>query len=279
MPLIGMLGVGAMGQSILTGLLRAGWSPQSLRAAARRPEVAAEFTTGYGIQLQDPAVLAHECEVVFLAMKPQDVAAALAHIGPHLRPGTLVVSLAGGLTTGQLESALPTGTAVVRAMPNTPALVGQAMTVLSPGANCRPAQLGQAQELLAACGQTMVVPEGQHDAVAAVSGSGPAYILYVVEAMIEAGVMLGLARPAATELVTQTLLGTAIMLNETGQHPSLLREQVASPAGTTIAALHELDDHRVRAAFVTAMIAARDRSREIASSQSPAVPQSLPNSP
>ena len=174
------------------------------------------------------------------------------------------VSLAAGITTSYLESRLPQGRAVVRVMPNTPALVDQGMAAISGGAHCDPEHLAEAQALLAATGQVVEVPEKLQDAVTAISGSGPAYIFYVVEAMIEAGVVLGMPRATATQLVVQTLYGAATMIKETGQHPTVLREQVTSPGGTTAAALRELDDHKVRAAFITAMEAAANRSRELA---------------
>jgi pyrroline-5-carboxylate reductase len=138
------------------------------------------------------------------------------------------------------------------------------MAAISPGAHCDSAHLREAEALLAATGKVLEVPEKLQDAVTAISGSGPAYIFYVVEAMIEAGVVLGMPRNTATELVVQTLYGAATMIKETGQHPTVLREQVTSPGGTTAAALRELDDHKVRAAFITAMEAAANRSRELA---------------
>jgi pyrroline-5-carboxylate reductase len=143
--------------------------------------------------------------------------------------------------------------------------VDQGMSALSPGLHCDSSHLNQAQELLSSTGRVVQVPEQYQDAVTAVSGSGPAYVFYVAEAMIEAGVLLGLPRATSTELVSQTLFGAATMLRETGTHPSILREQVTSPGGTTAAALRVLDDQRVRAAFVTAMEAARDRSRALSS--------------
>ena len=174
------------------------------------------------------------------------------------------MSLAAGITTTYLESRLPAGRPVVRVMPNTPALVDQGMAAISAGAHCDREHLLEAEELLAATGKVLEVPEKLQDAVTAISGSGPAYIFYVVEAMIEAGVVLGMPRSTATELVVQTLYGAATMMKETGQHPTVLREQVTSPGGTTAAALRELDDHKVRAAFITAMEAAANRSRELA---------------
>src|SRR6201999_2157827 len=156
------------------------------------------------------------------------------------------------------------GTPVVRVMPNTPALVDEGMAAISAGSHCDDAHLEEAEALLRSCGKVVRVPEAYQDAVTAISGSGPAYIFYVVEAMIEAGVLLGLPRATATELVIQTLVGSAKMLRETGTHPVVLREQVTSPGGTTASALRELEVHRVRAAFLAAMEAARNRSAELA---------------
>jgi pyrroline-5-carboxylate reductase len=202
-----------------------------------------------------------------LVVKPQDMGAVVDEIAGSVKPGALVVSLAAGITTEFLEQRLPAGTPVVRVMPNTPALVDQGMAAISPGAHCDDEHLAHAESLLSAVGKVVQVPEKHQDAVTAISGSGPAYIFYVTEAMIEAGVFLGLPRTTATELVVQTLYGAATMLRETGDHPSVLRENVTSPGGTTVAALRTLDDHKVRAAFISALEAARDRSHELASGQ------------
>jgi pyrroline-5-carboxylate reductase len=149
-------------------------------------------------------------------------------------------------------------------MPNTPALVDEGMAAISPGSHCDEKHLAEAEALMASVGRVLRIPERQQDAVTAISGSGPAYIFFVVESMIEAGVHLGLPRSTATDLVVQTVVGSAKMLRETGSHPVVLREQVTSPAGTTAAALRELEIHKVRAAFLAAMEAARDRSRALA---------------
>ncbi|MGN6611486.1 MAG: pyrroline-5-carboxylate reductase [Angustibacter sp.] len=264
---VAILGAGVMGETLLSGLLRAGRAVGSLVVSERRPERVAELTERYGVRVVDNAAAAGEASTVVLVVKPQDMASALADVRETLRPGTLVVSLAAGITTATLEAGLPAGTPVVRVMPNTPALVDEGMAAISPGEHCDDAHLAEAEELMRSCGRVIRVPEQYQDAVTAISGSGPAYIFYVVEAMIEAGVLLGLPRATSTELVVQTLFGAATMLRETGEHPTVLREQVSSPAGTTMAALRQLDDHKVRAAFLTAMEAARDRSRELASGQ------------
>ena len=202
--------------------------------------------------------------MLVLVVKPQDMHGLLAEIRDHVAPGNLVVSLAAGITTDFLESRLPEGSSVVRVMPNTPALVDQGMAAISPGRHCTDDHLEEAEALLRSCGRVVRVPENYQDAVTAISGSGPAYIFYVVEAMIEAGVVLGLPRATSTELVVQTLFGAATMLKETGEHPTVLRERVSSPGGTTVAALRQLDDHKVRAAFITAIEAAASRSHELA---------------
>jgi pyrroline-5-carboxylate reductase len=263
--LVSILGGGVMGETLISGLLRAGWSADEVVVSERRPERAAELAQRFGIKTLSNAEAAGSADTVVLVVKPQDMDGLLGEVREAIRPGALVVSIAAGITTGFVEQRLPPGIAVVRVMPNTPALVDQGMAAISPGTHCDDAHLARARALLEATGKVVQVPEYQQDAITAISGSGPAYIFYVVEAMIEAGVLLGLPRATSTELVVQTLYGAATMLKETGQHPTVLREQVSSPAGTTVAALRQLEDHKVRAAFLTAMEAARDRSRELSS--------------
>jgi pyrroline-5-carboxylate reductase len=262
--LVAILGGGVMGETLISGLLRAGWSPEEVVVSERRPERAAELAGRYGVRIVANAEAASASDTVVLVVKPQDIAALLAEVADALRPGALVVSIAAGITTAFVEERLPEGVAVVRVMPNTPALVDEGMAAISPGTHCDAAHLARARALLEATGKVVELPEYHQDAVTAISGSGPAYIFYVVEAMIEAGVLLGLPRATSTELVVQTLYGAATMLKETGQHPTVLREQVSSPAGTTMAALRQLDDHKVRAAFISAMEAAANRSHELA---------------
>ena len=262
---VAILGVGVMGSTLLAGLLRSGREAAELVITGRNAERAQELAGTYGVRLMSNVDAAAGADTLVLVVKPQDMDGLLAEISAHVRPGALVVSLAAGITTGFLEERLPEGTAVVRVMPNTPALVDEGMAAISPGNHCDEVHLSEAEELLRSCGKVLRVPEKHLDAVTAISGSGPAYIFYVVEAMIEAGVLLGMPRATSTELVVQTLYGAATMLKETGQHPTVLREQVSSPGGTTMAAVRQLDDHKVRAAFVTAMEAAAKRSKELAS--------------
>lgn len=262
---IAIIGAGVMGETLLSGLLRAGHRPDDLIVAERRPERAAELTERYGVTVSSNADAAAAADTVVLVVKPQDMAGVLAEIAPNLRSEALVVSLAAGITTSFLEAGLPAGIAVVRVMPNTPALVDEGMSAISPGSSCDEEHLDRAESLLDAVGSVIRVPEKQQDAVTAISGSGPAYLFFVVESMIEAGVHLGLPRTTATQLAVQTAFGSAKLLRETGQHPTVLREQVTSPGGTTAAALRELESHSVRAAFLAALEAARDRSQELGS--------------
>ncbi|MDP9821652.1 pyrroline-5-carboxylate reductase [Nocardioides massiliensis] len=261
---VAILGAGVMGETLLSGMLRGGRPADSLLVGEKRTERAAELQERYGVRVLGNSEAAAEAETVLLVVKPQDMADLLAEITPVLRPGQLLVSLAAGITTAWIEERVPAGVAVIRVMPNTPALVDEGMAAISAGSVCEEAHLVEAEAVLAATGKVLRVPERQQDAVTAISGSGPAYIFFVVESMIEAGVHLGLPRATATDLVVQTVVGSAKLLRETGEHPTVLRERVTSPGGTTAAAVRELEDHKVRAAFLVAMEAARDRSRALA---------------
>lgn len=262
--MVALLGVGKLGEALLSGLLRSGRPAGSVLAAERYAERAAEIASRYGVSTPTPEQAAAQADVVLLAVKPQDMRALLADIAPHLRPGTLVVSLAAGIPCSLVEQLLPAGTPVVRVMTNTPVFVDEAMSAISAGSHAGPEQLQLVQDLLTPVGRVVRVPESQQDAVTALSGSGPAYFFLLVEAMIEAGVLLGLPRTVAAELVVQTAVGSARMLRESGEHPVLLREAVTSPGGTTVAAVRTMEDHGVRAAMLAAVEAARDRSRELA---------------
>ena len=200
---------------------------------------------------------------MILVVKPQDIPQLLLEVSPVLDPECLVITLAGGVKIATVEHLLVIEHPVVRAMPNTASQVGQGMTVISPGSLATADHLDRAQKILAAVGKVEVAPEKYLDAITAVSGSGPAYVMYVAEAMIDAGVLLGLPRGLATQLVQQTLYGSATMLIETGDHPAVLRENVTSPGGTTAAALRTLESHGVKAAIIDAMEAACRRSEEM----------------
>jgi pyrroline-5-carboxylate reductase len=261
---VAIIGAGVMGETLLSGLVRAGFPVADLVVGEKRAERATQLREKYSVKVVDTLAEVASADTIALVVKPQDMGEVLGEIGPHVRPGQLVVSLAAGITTDYIERHLPEGVAVVRVMPNTPALVDEGMAAISGGTHCDEEHLVRAEQMLAATGRVVRVPEKQQDAVTAISGSGPAYLFFVVEAMIEAGVHLGLPRSTATELVVQTVVGSAKLLRETGEHPTVLREQVTSPGGTTAAAIRQLEDHKVRAAFITAMEAARDRSKALA---------------
>jgi pyrroline-5-carboxylate reductase len=261
---IALLGVGKLGEALLSGLIRSGTPPQSLLGAEKHADRAAEIADRYGCRTADAAEAVAQADVVLLAVKPQDMRALLAEVAGAVRPGTLVVSMAAGIPSALVEELLPDGTPVVRVMTNTPVFVDEAMSALSAGSHAGPEHLATVEELLAPVGKVVRVPESQQDAVTALSGSGPAYFFFLVEAMIDAGILLGLPRAVAAELIVQTAVGSARMLRESGEHPVVLREAVTSPGGTTISAIRVMEDHGVRAAMLAALEAARDRSRELA---------------
>ncbi|GAB2590698.1 pyrroline-5-carboxylate reductase [Paractinoplanes abujensis] len=261
---VAVIGAGKLGELVLAGLLRSGWAPQQVLATTRRPERAAELAERHGIRPVLNLTAVTQADVLLIAVKPQDAGALLDDFGMKVPPDTLVVSLCAGLPTSFFSERLPGGIPVVRVMTNTPALVDQAMTAISAGPYATDEHLAITEEIFQPLGRTLRVPESQQDAVTALSGSGPAYFYLLVEAMVDAGILLGLPRHVAHELAVQTAVGSAVMLRDSGEHPVRLRESVTSPGGTTASALRELETHGLRAAFLTALEAARDRARQIA---------------
>ncbi|MDP9430709.1 MAG: pyrroline-5-carboxylate reductase [Actinomycetota bacterium] len=259
---LAIIGGGKIGEALLSGLVRRGGA-EGIVVCERHPERAAELTARYGVPVLGLAEAAARARVLLLAVKPQDIGTLLGLLAGSVDAGHLVVSVAAGVPTSTIEAALPAGVPVVRVMPNTPALVDEGMSVLSAGANADEGDLDEAEALLAAVGRVRRVPEAQQDAVTALSGSGPAYFFYLVEAMVDAGILLGLPRDLAADLIVQTALGSAVMLRDSGEHPVQLREAVTSPGGTTIAAIRELERHSVRAALIAAIEAAHARSVEL----------------
>jgi pyrroline-5-carboxylate reductase len=260
---LAIIGGGKIGEALLSGLVRRSGA-DGIVVCERSPERAAELGERYGVPTLDLAGAAERARVLLLAVKPQDIGTLLGALAGSVDPGRhLVVSVAAGIPTGRIEAALPAGTPVVRVMPNTPALVDEGMSVLSAGAHAGEEHLDEAEALLSAVGRVRRVPESQQDAVTALSGSGPAYFFYLVEAMVDAGILLGLPRSLAADLIVQTALGAAVMLRDSGEHPVQLREAVTSPGGTTIAAIRELERHGVRAALIAAIEAAHARSVEL----------------
>jgi pyrroline-5-carboxylate reductase len=262
---VAILGAGKMGEALLSGLLRSGFPAGSLVISTRSPERADVLKQRYGVDVAESAAAAKSADTVVIAVKPQDMSALLDEIAGQVSADQLVVSVAAGITTSFLEARLADDVPVVRVMSNTPVLVDEAMSALSAGSHAEEAHLLRTEALLQPVGRTIRVPESQQDAVTALSGSGPAYFFYLVEAMTDAGILLGLPRSVAHDLIVQTAIGAAVMLRDSGQAPQTLREAVMSPAGTTIAAIREMENHKVRAAFLAALEAARDRSRELAS--------------
>jgi len=261
--MIAVLGAGKIGEALLSGLLNGGHAADDLCFTERYPERADELTRRYGVRAVDTATAAREADVLVVAVKPQDIEQLLDELAPTITTGTLVVSLCAGLPTRLYQERLPDGTPVVRVMPNTPMLVGEAMSAISAGRYATATHLTLVEDLLGSVGRVVRVPESQQDAVTALSGSGPAYFFFLVEAMIDAGILLGLPRAVAADLIIQSAVGAARMLRDTGEHPVTLREAVTSPGGTTIMAIRELERHGVRAAMLAAIEAARDRSQEL----------------
>jgi pyrroline-5-carboxylate reductase len=260
---IAILGAGQMGEALLSGMLRAGIAPSGVIAAVRRPERRAALTDSYGIEVTTAAEAAAKADTLVITVKPQDMGTLLDQIAPRITAGQLVISVAAGITTRFIESRLAADAPVVRVMSNTPVLVDEAMSVISAGCHAREEHLQRAEELLRPVGKVLRIPESQQDAATALSGSGPAYVYFLVESMVDAGILLGMPRSTALEMVKQAVYGAATMLRESGEHPVILREAVTSPGGTTISAIRELERHGVRAAFLAAIEAARDRGREL----------------
>jgi pyrroline-5-carboxylate reductase len=261
---VAILGCGKIGESLLAGLLSSGTS--DIVVTSRRPERVAELEERHGVEatLSNADAVAG-ADVVVLAVKPQDFEVLLETIRDKVTKGQMVLSVAAAIPTTFIEHRLLPEVPVVRAMPNAPATVHEGITGLCAGAHASDENVALAQDVLAHLGPVVRVPEAYMDAVTAVSGSGPAYFALIAEAMIEAGILLGLAREISTQLVVQTMLGTAVLLRDARMHPVELREAVTSPGGTTIRAIHELEQAGVRAAFLNAIQAAMERSQELAS--------------
>ncbi len=259
---IAILGVGAMGTAIVKGLMEAGWEKLDLRLADTAPSRVEELLADGHIAYSDPTIAAESAEVVIIAVKPQVIDDLLAEIAPSVTPDHLVVSIAAGITTARIEAALG-AVPVVRCMPNTPALVGEGMTGLAPGAHASEAHLARAEELLASVGQTVVVREDQLDAVTGVSGSGPAYVFLLTEALEEAAIAEGIEAEVARLLASQTVVGAGKLLGASPMTAEELRRQVTSPNGTTEAALTALENAAFRRIMRDAVRAATERSREL----------------
>jgi pyrroline-5-carboxylate reductase len=262
--MIAILGCGRIGEALLVGLLGAGWT--DIVVTSRTEARATELRDRHGVEATiDNAVAVAKAELVVVAVKPQDIDALLAEVGELLTAQQTVLSIAAAIPTAQIEARIAPGVPVVRAMPNAPSIVHEGMAGICAGAHAGEANLALAEDALAHLGRVVRVPESAMDAVTALSGSGPAYFALLAEAMIEAGILLGVSREISTTLVVQTMLGTAKQLRDLRMHPVELRESVTSPGGTTIAAIRELEQAGVRAALLNAVQAAMTRAGELAS--------------
>ena len=263
---VAFLGGGKMGEALISGLIRSGGrGVDEIMVTNRREERARELAGKYGVTATlDNAEATRWADVLVLMTKPQDIEALLSQIREHVTPQDLVISFAAGVRTSFVQKHLPDGVPVVRVMSNVPVMVDEAMSVISAGEHASEEHLAVTEELLSYVGKVLRLKEVHLDAVTATSGSGPAYFFLLAEAMIEACILLGLSRDVATDLIIQTMLGSAKMLRDTGMHPVELREMVTSPGGTTIEAIRHLEEAGVRAAFLNAIDAARHRSLELA---------------
>ena len=263
---LAVLGAGKAGESLISGVISSGWrEPGEIVATARHPERLKELADRHGIRTTlDNAEAVEGAEIVVIGVKPQDIEGLLGEIAGAVIADQTVVSIAAAIPTALIEEHLSDGVPVVRAMPNTPMTVHEGMAGIAAGAHAQEEHMAQAEEILSSVGRAVRVDEPYMDAVTAVSGSGPAYFALLAESMIEAGILLGLSREISTDLVVQTMLGTAKMLRDEKIHPVELREAVTSPGGTTIAAIRELEQAGVRAAFLNAIQAAMQRSKELA---------------
>jgi len=264
---IGFLGAGKMAMALANGFIRAKLAlPKDIIASDPFDAARRHFQQETGARATaSNAETAKFADILVLATKPDQVTAALAEIHDQLKSkkSRLLISIAAGVTTSKLETALPAGARVIRVMPNTPALIGQAASAFALGKNATGVDAETAKKLLSAVGVAYQVKESLLDAVTGLSGSGPAYVYQFIEALSDGGVASGLPRDIATQLAAQTVLGAAQMVLETGQHPGALKDQVTSPGGTTIEGLHELEKGKLRATVMNAVRAATEKSKKL----------------
>lgn len=264
---IGFVGAGNMAEAIFRGLLKADAVPaEQIIASDRHPDRLEALSEAYGLRTTtDNLEAVKDSEVVVLAVKPQILTKVMEQIGEHLKPGALVISVAAGYTMSQLRQNLPDSVSLCRSMPNMPALVGAGATAYVFGGKVTDAQRAQAAEIFSAVGLGIeVMEETLLDAVTGLSGSGPAYVFMIIEALSDAGVKVGLSRRQAQQLSAQTVLGSAHLLLESGEHPGVLKDKVTSPGGTAIAGLHTLEDGGLRTTLINAVASATARCKELA---------------
>lgn len=261
---IGFIGAGNMAEAMLRGLLRGNdFAPAQVSASGPRQERVQELRDKYGINATTDNHVPASAEIVVLSVKPQIMSRVLDEVGKTISPDAMVISIAAGVPVSAIQSRLASGMRVIRAMPNTPALVDAAATAIAGGEHASESDLADAKRIFDAIGLTVILDESQLDAVTGLSGSGPAYVFLILEALSDAGVKVGLSRRTAQLLAAQTLLGSAKMLLETNEHPGRLKDMVTSPGGTAITGLHTLEHGGVRTTLMNAVEAATRRSREL----------------
>jgi pyrroline-5-carboxylate reductase len=261
---LGFIGAGNMAEALIRGLLQSGTAePGEVWASDRRQDHLAELSKRYGIQTTDNLTLTKECDIIVLSVKPQIMDKVLREIGPVATHDKLFISVAAGVPLEAIERRLHPPSRIIRTMPNTPALVGAGATALAAGEHATPDDLKAAEGIFNSVGKTVVLDEAQLDAVTGLSGSGPAYVFLIIEALSDAGVKVGLSRYNAMALAAQTVLGSAKLLLDTGEHPGVLKDRVTSPGGTAIAGLHTLEAGGLRTTLINAVEAATSRSKEL----------------
>jgi len=261
---IAFLGGGNMAEAMIRGLLRGGhFSPEQITASGPREERRAELRDRFGIRTTNDNREAATADIVVLSIKPQILSRVLAEVGSAIREDALVISIAAGVPISAIQARLVGGVRVVRAMPNTPALVDAAATAIAGGERASQADMDDARQIFDSIGITVVLDESLLDAVTGLSGSGPAYVFLILEALSDAGVKVGLSRRTSQLLAAQTLLGSAKLLLETNEHPGKLKDMVTSPGGTAITGLHTLENGGVRTTLMNAVEAATKRSKEL----------------
>jgi pyrroline-5-carboxylate reductase len=261
---IGFIGAGVMGTALIKSLLSMGIKANQICISEKVAEKSQELNRTLGISEKSIAEIASQCDLIFLAVKPQDLADLLTQLSKSLPEKTLLLSIAAGKTTAFIESGIGKANPVIRIMPNTPAQVGKGVSAISGGKYAKADDLATATNLLSASGLVVQVAEAQQDAVTALSGSGPAYLFYFVEEMIKSGVALGLSQEIATKLAIGTIAGSAAMLQESGLDAATLRKNVTSPNGTTAAAINEFEKANLAQIINDAMSAAKKRAQELA---------------
>ena len=266
---VGFVGAGNMGEALMRGIIKANLlSPQNVYASDTREVRLKELQKNYGITtLRDNKDLVLKTRIIVLAVKPQNMEEVLKEIAPVIGKEHLVISIAAGITASYISKHFEQKVPIVRVMPNTPALIQEGASALTAGKDVAKSNLESAQEIFDSVGKTVIVDESLMDAVTGLSGSGPAYFFLFIEVLTDAGIKMGLSRSVAQLLATQTCLGAAKMVSETGKHPAQLRDMVTSPGGTTISGLHKLEAGGLRTALIDAVEAATKRSKELGSTK------------